>query len=99
MDVLDGSITWSCKWTGDESIRITKSMLREVESAVYKNGDNSIPGIAAAIDGGTKVIVCMEWEDFQRLLAKNPSGYIAPTKSEIKRATAKTPALFRDLEK
>lgn len=96
MDVLDGTITWSCKYTESESLSITKSMLREVEQGVYKNGDNSIPGIAAAVDGGTEVVVVLKYEDFLRLLSKNPNGYISPSKAEAKRAAARIPVLFRD---
>lgn len=71
-------------------------MLKEADDGVYKNGDNSIPGLAIAIDGGVDTIIAMRAEDFLRLLAQNPNGYIAPSKAEIKRATAKTPILFRD---
>jgi hypothetical protein len=98
LDVLDGTITWSLKWTKDESIRISKALLREADQAVHQNGDNSIPGIAVAIDEGAEIIVAMRWSDFQRLMAQNPDGYIKPSKADAKRALAKKPLLFRETD-
>jgi hypothetical protein len=94
--VGDGSITWSLKWTSDESFRISKSLMKEADDGIYQNGDNSIPGVAVAIDSGSEIIVAMRWSDFERLLAENPAGYIKPTRAEIKRAKASIPVLLRD---
>lgn len=96
LDVADGSITWSLKYTENESISISKKMLREAEEGVYKNGDNSIPGIAAAIDGGNDVIVVLKWADFARLLAHEQSGYIVPSKAAQKRHLAGIPVILRE---
>jgi hypothetical protein len=96
LDVADGSITWSLKWTGDESIRITKDMLREADRAVYENGDNSIPGIAVSIDNGAEVIVAMRASDFIRMMSTSAAKYIVPSKAEAKRQRASVPNLLRE---
>jgi hypothetical protein len=98
LDVGDGSITWSLKWTTHESFSITKALIKEAQDGIYQNGDNSIPGIAVAVDNGAEVIVAMRWTDFARLLAENPNGYIKPSRAEIKRAKAMKPVLLRDDE-
>lgn len=96
LDVGDGSITWSCKWTGNNSFSISKELLREADEAIYENGDNSIPGIAASIDNGAEVVVILRASDFLRLMQSDQARYIVPSKSEQKRARAGTPALLRD---
>lgn len=98
LDVGDGSITWSLKWTTRESFTISKALLKEAEVGIYQNGDNTIPGIAVAIEGGDEVVVVLRQSDFERLLAMNPQGYIKPTRGEQKRARASVPVLLRDDE-
>lgn len=96
LDVGDGSITWSLKWTSHRSLTVTKELLRECEQGIYANGDNSIPGIAAAIDSGEDVIVVLKASDFVRLLSTDSAKYITPTRGEQKRARARIPNLLRD---
>jgi hypothetical protein len=98
LDVGDGSITWSLKWTTAESFSISKALLKEADDGIYQNGDNTIPGIACAIDGGAEVIVAMRLSDFERLLQMKPDGYIKPSRAEVKRARASIPILLRDDE-
>lgn len=96
LDVKDGSITWSCKWTSHESFRISKELMQEAIDGVHQNGDDSIPGIAMAIDGGSEVIVAMRADDLLRLLSSDAAGYITPSKANQKRALARIPSLMRD---
>jgi hypothetical protein len=96
LDVADGSITWSLRWTTHESYRISKELLREADKAVYENGDNSISGIAISIDDGAEVVVVLRAADFQRILAAENPGYIKPSKAEQKRQIAGIPTLLRD---
>lgn len=99
LDVGDGSITWSCKYTAHESFRISKDMLMECENGVHENGDNSIPGMAIALDGGSRVVVVLQSHDFMRLLCSENARYIAPSKGEQKRRISRVPSLLReDLE-
>jgi len=96
LDVADGSITWSLKWTSHESLSLSKKLLQEADKAIYENGDNSIPGIAMAIDNGAEVVVAMRASDFLRLIQSDQARYITPTKGEQKRRLAGTPTLLRD---
>jgi hypothetical protein len=96
LDVADGSITWSLKWTSKDSHSISKELLREADKAIYDNGDNSIPGIAISLANGEEVIVTLRASDFLRLIQSDQARYITPTKSEQKRRLAGTPALLRD---
>lgn len=96
LDVADGSITWSLKWTAKESASISKALLKEADEAIYKNGDNSLPGIAMAIDSGTEVVVILRASDFLRLMQSDQARYIPPSRGEQKRARAGIPALLRD---
>jgi hypothetical protein len=96
LDVADGSITWSCKFTTHRTITITKELLREAEQAVYANGDNSIPGLAIAFDNGDEVIIAMKASDFVRILSTSGAAYIVPSKGEQKRKRASVPSLLRD---
>lgn len=96
LDVADGSITWSLKFTSHESISISKALLREADNAIHQNGDNSIPGIAAAIDNGSEVIIAMRYADFVRLLSTNSGSYITPTRGEQKRSRAGIPGILRE---
>jgi hypothetical protein len=96
LDVADGSITWSLKWTSHESHSISKEMLREADKAIYENGDNSIPGIAISIDNGSETVVVLRAADFLRLMESDQARYITPSKGEQKRRRAGIPALLRD---
>jgi hypothetical protein len=96
MDVGDGSITWSCKFTSHRSATISKEMLRECEEGVHKNGDNSIPGIAIALDDGSDIVVILKKEDFERLMSLENARYIVPSKAVQKRAISRTPSLLRE---
>jgi hypothetical protein len=96
LDVADGSIIWSCKYTIHRSITITKELLHEAQDAAHNNGDNSIPGIAIALDDGDMVIVAMEASDFIRLLTTDSGPYIKPTKADEKRLRAGIPAILRE---
>ena len=96
LDVGDGSITWSCKFTSYRSFSITKEMIRECEKGVHENGDNSIPGMAIALDDGAEVVVVLKAADFARLMTLETARYIVPTKSEQKRRISRVPTLLRD---
>lgn len=96
LDVADGSITWSCKWTSHESASISKSLFREADQAIHDNSDNSIPGIAIALDNGSETIVALRAIDFLRLIQSDQARYITPSKAEQKRRRAGIPALLRD---
>jgi hypothetical protein len=96
MDVADGSITWSCKFTTYPSFTITKKMLKECAEGVHENGDNSIPGLAIAVSDGEDVIVVLQSADFLRLLGDESARYIKPTKSDQKRRISRTPSVLRD---
>jgi hypothetical protein len=98
LDVGDGSITWSCKFTTHRSVTISKEMLREAVVAAHKNGDNSVPGLALAIDDGEDVIVAMYADDFVRLLTTDSAPRIVPPKSEQKRQRAGIPSLLRNTD-
>lgn len=96
LDVADGSITWSLKWTSKDSHSISKELLREADKAIYDNGDNSMPGIAISLANGDEVIVAMRASDFLRLIQSDQARYILPPKAEQKRRLAGTPTLLRD---
>jgi hypothetical protein len=96
LDVGDGTFTFSCKWTEKESHSISKELLREADNAIRENGDNSIPAIAIALDGGTETVVVCRASDFVRILESEQSRYIVPTKGEQKRRRSRLPGLLRD---
>lgn len=96
LDVADGTITWSLKWTSNESISLSKKMIREAIEGIYKNGDNSIPGIAISLDNGAETLVILRAEDWLRMSQSNQAKYITPSRSEQKRRRASIPALLRD---
>jgi hypothetical protein len=96
MDVADGSITWSLKWTTHQSASISKALIREADEACYKNGDNSIPGIAIALDEGSETVVVLRAADFMRLLWAENATYIVPSKADQKRAISRVPTLLRE---
>jgi hypothetical protein len=96
LDVFDGTITFSCKFTSHRSYSVSKKLLRECEEAVYKNGDNSIPGIAIALDDGSDVVVVLKAADFVRLMSLESAKYIVPSKSEQKRRISRIPSLLRE---
>ncbi len=96
LDVGDGSITWSLKWTSKSSFSMTRELLREADRAVHENGDNSIPGVAVSVDDGAEVFVTFRASDLMRLLSTEQARYVTPTKSEQKRRIASTPSILRD---
>lgn len=96
LDVGDGSITWSCKYTTHKSFSITKELLQEARDAVHTNGDNSIPGLAISLDDGAETVIVLEASDFVRILSTDSARYITPSKGEQKRSRAGIPALLRD---
>jgi hypothetical protein len=96
LDVADGSITWSLKFTTKPSFTITKELLREAEQAIYTNGSNSLPGLAIAFDDGDEVVVVLKASDFVRILSTGAAKYIVPSKGEAKRQRSQIPALLRD---
>lgn len=98
LDVGDGSITWSCKWTTHESFSVSKKLMREAEEGIYKNGDDSIPGIATAIDNGTEVFVTLRASDFLRIVSSDAATFVTPSKADQKRAIASVPGLLRDAQ-
>jgi hypothetical protein len=98
LDVTGASITWSCKYTTHRSVTITKELLLEAYDAAHTNGDNSIPGLAIALDDGSDVIVVLYADDFVRLLTTDERPEIRPQKAEQKRRIAGIPALLRDSE-
>ena len=91
MDVADGEILWSLKYTEKKSFSLTKELMREVEKEVTPG---VIPGIATSVDG--EQFVTLRAEDFIRLASTDAMKYITPTKAEQKRARSKVPNLFRD---
>lgn len=97
LDVGDGSILWSCKHTDAESFRITKDLMREVQTAIAGPGGvggDTIPGLAVSVDG--EAYVTLRAEDFLRLFKTAGTGYIEPSKGEAKRARSRLPALLRE---
>lgn len=96
MDVADGAITFSLKWTSKPLFPLTKELLREVDRAIYENGDNSIPAIAVSIDDGGEVLVVLRASDLLRILASEQASYITPSKGEQKRHRAGIPSLLRE---
>lgn len=95
-DVADGAITWSLKFTTHRTYTLTKELLREVREAVYKNGDNSIPGLAIAFDDGSEVVVVLSAADFVRIVSSDSVVHIDPSKADQKRHLAGIPSLLRD---
>jgi hypothetical protein len=98
LDVGDGAITFSCKWTSKPSFSVTKDLLREADNAVYQNGDNSIPALAISVDNGAETLVVLRASDLLRILASDSAQYIVPTKAAQKRAKSLLPGILRDIE-
>jgi hypothetical protein len=99
MDVADGTILWSLKYTSHESLRITPAMIREVQDAITGQGGvggKTIPGVATKVSG--QVLVTLTAEDFVRLATSDAFEYLQPTKGESKRQRAGVPALLRDVD-
>ncbi len=96
LDVADGAILWSCKWTGDQSFRLSMSLMKEAQDAITGQGGmggSTIPGVATCVDD--EVLVTLRAEDFLRLVTDNVK-YIVPSKGEAKRSRSRIPALLRD---
>lgn len=99
MDVGDGAILWSCKYTDAASFSLTKDLMREVEKAINApggSGGSTLPGIATSLDG--EVFVTLRAEDFLRIFKAEDARYIVPSRAEQKRNRARTPSLLRDDE-
>jgi hypothetical protein len=99
MDVADGEILWSLKKTTNESFRLTKGLISEVVSAVFGMGGvgpSTTPGVAVDVDG--EVLVILRAADFRRMVLQDRVQYMPQTKDEIRRSSARIPALLRDPE-
>lgn len=97
LDVGDGSILWSLKYTDAESFRLSKDIMREAESAVSGLGGvggSTIPGAAISLSGNAYVVLGAD--DFLRLLAAEGAQYIVPSKADQKRSRAAVPGILRD---
>lgn len=96
LDVGDGSILWSCKWTDNASFPISRALMNEAERAVNGPGGvggKTLPGLATSVDG--EIFCTLRAEDLLRLLASDAAHYIVPSKGEQKRVRAKIPELLR----
>lgn len=97
LDVADGAILWSLKYTEKQSFSLSKSLMREAEEAVTGQGGvggSIIPGIATSVDG--EQYVTLRAEDFVRLCRSDAYKYIVPTKAEQRRTRANVPSLLRE---
>jgi hypothetical protein len=92
MDIADGRIVWSCKWTSKRSFAITASLFKEVEDHI--RGGKEIPGLATEVDG--EKYVTLRAEDFVRICQSGDYKYIVPTKGEQKRSRSKIPSILRE---
>jgi hypothetical protein len=97
MDVADGQILWSLKYTEKKNFALNRELMKECEDAVSGQGGvggSTIPGIALSVEGHQYVV--LQAHDFIRLCKSGDYKYIVPTKAEQRRARAKIPNLFRD---
>jgi hypothetical protein len=106
LDIEGDSLLWSLKATSNESFRITKSDLTEAYDAVKGPGGTGadiIPAMAICFVEGSEPkpsdtqIAILFLDDFVRLLKEHPELFEL-SKSEIKIATSKIPAILRDLD-
>jgi hypothetical protein len=96
MDIGGAEILWSCKHTDNESFRMAKSLMREVQDAIIGQGGiggSTIPGMAISVDG--EVYCTIRAEDFLRLIQEEVK-FVQPSKGEAKRQRAKIPKLLAD---
>lgn len=91
LDVADGTILWSLKYTEKKSFPLTKELMAEAEEAVT---GNEIPGLAISVEGHPFVV--LQADDFLRLCESGDYKYIVPSRAEQKRQQSKIPSLFRD---
>lgn len=93
LDVRSKKITWSCKWTGRPSFYLTNTLIDEAKSATMApGGDGQIPAMAIRMKG--EDLVVLRAQDFIDLMKEEP--IIPADKTDIRRAKAKLPQLFRE---
>lgn len=90
MDVATGHVLFSCKWTGSQSFRVEKGHMREIQG--HCEGDQE-PALAISVGG--EVYVVQRAGDWLAGRTKEDSAFIEPSKADIKRLTARVPALLR----
>ena len=98
MDIGQAEILWSCKHTDNESFRMSKNLMREVQQAITGQGGvggSTIPGMAVSVDG--EIYCTIRAEDFLRLMQEEVK-FVQPSKGEAKRQRAKVPKLLADEE-
>ena len=97
MDVGDGSILWSLKFSTKDVLRFgskrMKDLMREIES--HTKGSDTIPAVATRDEDG-QTWVTFRADDFIRMCETGAYKYIVPSKAEQKRARSKVPTLLRD---
>jgi len=101
MDVGDGAMLWSLKFSEQDELRFgkyrMKDLIREVEGHINGQGGmggSTIPAVATS--EGSEVFVSLRAEDFLRIIKSDAVAYLPPSRGEQKRARARVPALLRE---
>jgi hypothetical protein len=96
MDVDDGVIVWSLKWTSKETFSVKPGLLYETIAAIRELGlRDATPGLAVAVGGRTPEIFTILLADDMIHALTMEAPYIVPTKDEARRQGAAIPALLR----
>lgn len=94
MDVSTGSLLVSCKHTDASSFRVTKGHMREIQKECQGEQE---PVLAIDVDGEVYIVQrAGDW--LAARTAAAGTEYISSSKADVRRATAKVPALLRGLD-
>lgn len=91
MDLGDASVLVSCKHTQAQSFRVEKGHLREIQSHCVGEQE---PVMAIDVDG--EIFIVQRAGDWIAGRTEEGGRFIEPSRSEIKRRTARIPALLRE---
>lgn len=95
LDVKGGVFIWSCKATTKPYLRVTLDLFREAMRAargMRGTGDGVRAGVITEIDsdGGSKIVVSIDLDDFADMLTGDIEPYIQPSKALQRRLRARS---------
>lgn len=98
LDVRGRKITWSNKYTGNDSFSVTKPLIDEFVRATMGPGASGFDRMGAlAVRTAQFEVVVMRADDFIQLV-KEESPIISAEKADARRAAARVPLLLRERE-
>lgn len=98
LDVIDGPVLFSCKYTGKDALKVDRALLDELDDATNgPGGDGRLGALAVRVDSlGDEPIVIMRLGNFVELY-HDKAGVAPPinSKHQARREAASVPRLLR----